>query len=50
MLVNDLIGTIMKEPTKLSLILIVLTIMTSCVKNDFPETIDLQKKMEICPR
>ena len=49
MLVNDLIGTIMKEPTKLSLILIVLTIMTSCVKNDFPETIDLQKKWKFAP-
>jgi Glycosyl hydrolases family 16/Glycosyl hydrolases family 2, sugar binding domain len=39
----------MKFSTKLSLILLILTLTTSCVKNDFPEKIDLAKNWCFSP-
>lgn len=39
----------MKVSTKLSFILFVLTLMTSCVKNDFPDTINLEKSWKFAP-
>ncbi|MEE9430201.1 MAG: sugar-binding domain-containing protein, partial [Melioribacteraceae bacterium] len=39
----------MKLITKLSIILFILTLTMSCVKNDSPETIDLSKNWQFSP-
>ena len=39
----------MKTKTKLSIILLILVITISCVKNESPETIDISKNWKFAP-